>query len=213
MAQIEELFPAGVCCAFSNCPPEHFHLLASEADAALTMGEKRRREFLQGRACARTVLDQLGFPDCPVPVGASREPEWPPGVVGSISHAEGRAAAVAATATHRQGLGIDLEANQALEQSLIPIICRPEELRSTHISDAGPATSKLIFSAKESLFKCVWPILLRFVDFQEIEIRLDCRTRSFRAIPRSGELPEDLIHQVTGRYLQAGELLITAAYL
>lgn len=213
MTHLADLFPARVRCVFSSRPPEKFSLLAAEADATRTMREKRLREFVHGRACARRVLEQLGFPDCPVPVSESRAPVWPDGIVGSISHCGDHAAAVAALKTDRKGLGIDLEVDEALDESLIPMVCRPAELDCLQTANAGSITPKLIFSAKESFFKCVWPILLRFIDFQEIEIRLDTESRSFTAIPRSKQLPHELAVKVRGRYTQAGGLIITAAYL
>jgi 4'-phosphopantetheinyl transferase EntD len=47
--------------------------------------EKRRREFVTARACAREALAQLGHPEQPVPTGARGEPVWPAGTIGSIT--------------------------------------------------------------------------------------------------------------------------------
>jgi 4'-phosphopantetheinyl transferase EntD len=72
---------------------------------------------------------------------------------------------------------------------------------------------KLIFSAKESLFKCAWPTLKQFIDFQDIEIRLDLAANSFAAIAQNRQLPDAFIRRIQGRYIRTGDLIITAAFV
>ena len=49
--------------------------------------QKRKAEFLAGRYCARAALAQLdGSLAVNIGIGANREPLWPPGFVGSITH-------------------------------------------------------------------------------------------------------------------------------
>jgi len=210
---LEDLFPAQVSCVFSARPPEKFALLASEAAAATTMREPRLREFAHGRACARAALARLGIVDCPIPVGENRAPLWPAEIVGSISHAGNAASAVVAKTSDLQALGIDLEIREPLDPPLIKMLCRPEELIWLNRSTAADGFAKIIFSAKESLFKCVWPTLRRFIDFQDIEIRLESDFGRFTAIAHSEEIPGDLIGQVQGRYTQTDALIITGAYI
>ncbi|MGW7821409.1 4'-phosphopantetheinyl transferase family protein [Streptomyces puniciscabiei] len=64
---------------------------------------KRRREFATARVCARRALQALGLPPAPIPPGSNGAPQWPAGVVGSITHRRRYcAAAVALRATRSQ---------------------------------------------------------------------------------------------------------------
>jgi 4'-phosphopantetheinyl transferase EntD len=212
MTPLESLFPPGVRCVFSDQPPVALALMPAEADAARNMAKKRAREFAHGRACARQALAELGYPGCPIPVGDHRAPEWPPDIVGSISHSGDQAAAVAARKSEYQGLGVDLETREPLEPSLLNMICRPGELDQLKNAKNDPTLAKVIFSAKESLFKCVWPTLRRFIDFQDIELQLDIERKRFRAAAHSKELPAQVIGNVCGRWTETGGLIVSAAY-
>ncbi len=212
MTPLEDLFPAQIRCVFSNQPPENFNLLPAEANAAEKMWPKRLREFAHGRTCARLALARLGFPECVIPVGEHRAPIWPDAIVGSISHSGEHAAAVVARKSEFQGLGVDLEVNEPLNETLLQMVCRPEELDWLNRAKEKLILAKIIFSAKECVYKCIWPTVRHFVEFHEIEIRLDTRAGSFSALPHSTSLPADLVRNVCGRYTQTDELIISAAY-
>jgi len=213
MTVLEGLFPEHVRCVISADYPEQFALLPDETECTAPMNPRRRREFVHGRSCARIALAGLGYPDCPVPVGDGRAPTWPDGVVGSISHCGATAAAAVAHRGDTGGVGLDIEQNQALDEPLLRMICRADERERLDGTDVGLLLAKLIFSAKESVFKCVWPELRRFVDFQEVEIRLDIDRNTFSALPHADDLSPDLFGRLRGRFGQTGELFITAVYL
>ena len=85
--------------------------------------EGRRAEFATVRFCARRALGGLGL-DRPVMVpGPHREPSWPDGVVGAMTHCEGYRAAAVAWARDADAIGIDAE----LVLPYLPIV-------STHCS-------------------------------------------------------------------------------
>jgi 4'-phosphopantetheinyl transferase EntD len=212
MNQLTRMFPSTVSCVFSARPPESFALLGEEINAAATMSPSRQREFSHGRMCARQALAALGLPDCTVPTEPSRAPRWPDKIAGSISHCGDYAAAVAARTADCPGLGIDLEKDTAIDSALSGIICRTEEYQLIQSIGQYPTATKLIFSAKESIFKCIWPSVQRFVDFQEIEIQPDLLAGTFRAIAHSPALPHELIESIRGHFVRTDGLLITAAY-
>ena len=160
------LFPDGVSCIISDACPSDFSLMEVEEAATGAMVDRRRREFMHGRCCARLALANLGFEDCPLPICVDRALVWPDRVVGSISHCGDAAAAVAAHIEDAISLGIDIERNEELDAALMPMICRSEELARMNGDGAERLLAALIFSAKESLFKCIWPEVRRFVDFQ-----------------------------------------------
>jgi enterobactin synthetase component D len=136
---------------------------------------KRQAEFVAGRACARLALREVGAPPGDVGIGPMRAPVWPAGFVGSITHSAGVAAAVAARASDARSLGIDVERSitPELAASISASLARAGELSSVGalLGDPGVACTA-VFAAKEALFKCVAPIVLRYFDFLDVEARL-----------------------------------------
>lgn len=135
---------------------------------------KRQTEFLAGRLCAYEALRRAtGVASIPA-VGEDRAPCWPAGVVGSITHGAGWAAAVAARAEQWRGLGLDVERLLASTRAdrLAGEILTPRELESYgDLDDSQRATLvTLTFSIKESLFKALYPLVNKRFYFQEAEV-------------------------------------------
>ena len=84
-------------------------LWPEEAAAVQHAVEKRRREFAVGRMLARAALAAIGDPPSAIPTGNHREPVWPAGIVGSITHCAGYCAAAVARDAMVVALGIDAE--------------------------------------------------------------------------------------------------------
>jgi 4'-phosphopantetheinyl transferase EntD len=138
---------------------------------------RRRNEFSTGRWCARQALQRIGVPPCAIPVGPRREPVWPPGSTGSITHAGGLCAAVAFRAKPGQGAGIDLlEAEQArrlLDNAANLISSSAEESAARAAIPPAIDSRALLFSAKESVIKAISARTARFVDFTEIYVGVE----------------------------------------
>jgi enterobactin synthetase component D len=180
---------------------------------------KRRLEFLAGRSCAREALGRLlhrPFEE-PIAVGADRAPVWPAGIVGAITHADGFAAAAVARATDTRGLGLDSEpivTGEALaavtEQAVVP--GELDALGSSGLDEATLLT--LLFSAKESLFKCLYPVVGRYFDFLDATIvDVSTREQSFTAelrVPLGGLAAGT---RLTGRFVLADDLVHTGILL
>ncbi|MFM4733657.1 amonabactin biosynthesis phosphopantetheinyl transferase AmoD [Aeromonas salmonicida] len=131
---------------------------------------KRLGEFLAGRLAAREALRRVGLGDHVVAIGSAREPRWPAGFEGSISHSLllGRGMALCAVRPGQGGMGLDLEAWLEDEQAceLWPGIVNDEEWGRLQRCPLGPAQGlTLAFSAKESLFKALYPRVGRYFDF------------------------------------------------
>ncbi|CAG9001143.1 MAG: Enterobactin synthase component D [Candidatus Celerinatantimonas neptuna] len=130
---------------------------------------KRQVEFLTGRNCARTVLQNLGVDfRGTLGIGSSREPLWPEGIIGSITHNAHWALAVAAQHRNLRILGIDLETliDQKTVSDVETLVCTPFEQQQ--LIDAGLSRQQattLLFSAKESLFKALYPSVQSYFDF------------------------------------------------
>ncbi|MBN2342488.1 MAG: 4'-phosphopantetheinyl transferase superfamily protein [Deltaproteobacteria bacterium] len=136
--------------------------------------EKRKREFSAGRMLARQAMEQLGLSPCAIGVGAHREPLWPEGIVGSITHCSSWCAAALGYDTAMKYVGIDVEdyENRTLSPNLVKSICVPEETRwlSTFGQQDAARLAMAVFSAKESLFKALFPVARSFLGFEGAQI-------------------------------------------
>ncbi len=206
------LLPAGVGWHFSEQAADAMPLESEELLAAIGMSPRRVASFRHGRHCARLALRQLGEPACAIPMGKRREPIWPRGIAGSITHSDGRAAA---TAVHRHslaGIGIDLETRGTLRKEVVELICLPEELAMLQAKNHPNIDARLIFSAKESIYKCLWPHTGRYIDFKEVQIEVSILDSSFR-ISKAPSLPADLVARLQGRFIHARNAVFTLAYV
>ncbi|TFH87219.1 4'-phosphopantetheinyl transferase superfamily protein [Billgrantia azerbaijanica] len=132
---------------------------------------QRQAEFVAGRRCARAaLLDLTGRPDCPA-MGPERAPLWPTQVVGSISHCRDQAIALVGPTDRYRGLGIDLEQPFSASQSedLGPLVLARGESAPWNAA-LHPFLVSLSFSAKESLFKALFPLVQHRFDFAAAEL-------------------------------------------
>lgn len=153
----------------------------------------RRREFLAGRRCAHAALRAIGRDEgLAVGRGVMREPLWPAGVVGSISHAGGLAGAVAARTADAWGLGLglglDIEVLEPpLDAALERIVMGPGELpRPARAHPLEPYRSKITFSVKECLHKCLFPRTRWALDFHDVAVDVDLDATGYEAVVDEG---------------------------
>lgn len=176
---------------------------------------KRQAEHLAGRVCAREALYRVtGVASVPA-VGEDRAPQWPEQVSGSITHGQGWAAAVVAPAQQWRGMGLDVERLLSCERAerLAGEILTPDELgRIAHLTPEQRAWQiSLTFSFKESLFKALYPLVLKRFYFQDAELlELDAEQGSARLrllIDLSEEWPAG--SQLDGLYAGQGDRLLS----
>lgn len=132
--------------------------------------QKRKAEFIAGRYCAREALGQLGDKlDAAIGIGAHREPLWPPGFVGSITHTHGFASAVVGSRTRVRAVGIDSEtwvAPAIVDEVERQVLTAGESYADhQHLFESRRHYLTLVFSAKESLYKCLFPLVNQFFGF------------------------------------------------
>lgn len=159
------------------CPfPEELHAVARAV-------ARRQREFLWGRACARSALAALGLAGVPIGVGPGRQPMWPAGVVGSIAHGGGWAGAAVASAGDAWGIALDIEPlDPPLSPSVEALVHSADELSSfTSPHPMAHHTSKVAFCAKECVFKCLFPRTGRPLDFGDATVEVDIPGYRFSA--------------------------------
>ncbi len=210
--ELQALFPDSVATHWSADPAACAELTTEEIPGTTRFAPARLREFQRGRHCARQALGRLGVPACGIPIGTSREPCWPDGIVGSISHTAAVAAAAVAHATAYRSLGLDLEEDGPLDAGLVGRICRAEE--EAWLGDLGIdplVAARLVFSAKEAAYKALWPLTHQFLDFHELAIEPEPASGSFRVVPHTARCPASLAADLVGRYVIAGGLIAVGA--
>ncbi|MYS25239.1 4'-phosphopantetheinyl transferase EntD (siderophore biosynthesis) [Streptomyces sp. DvalAA-14] len=153
-------------------------LYPQEAEAVARAVAKRRGEYAAGRACARAALAELGHPPGPILREAERgAPVWPAGVVGSITHTDGYRAAAVARTEDVLTLGIDAEPHGPLPEGVLDVIlATPAERAALDGHTArrpGIHWDRLLFSAKETVYKAWYPFHRRMLGFTEAELLFD----------------------------------------
>ncbi|MEV5436909.1 4'-phosphopantetheinyl transferase superfamily protein [Streptomyces sp. NPDC052682] len=146
-------------------------------EAALVEGavDKRRREFAAVRACARRAMEKLGVPPQPVLPGDRGAPRWPAGLTGSMTHCDGYCAAALVRQADLASVGIDAEPDGPLPEGVLPSVALPAEVRRLGLLTAdrpGVHWDRLLFSAKESVYKAWFPLTGKWLDFMEADIEI-----------------------------------------
>ena len=130
---------------------------------------KRKAEFVAGRYLARQALTALAATDTAVAIGPARQPLWPAPFIGSISHAKDFAICAVAHSGHATRIGIDVE--DILDAKVATdiagsVLNAAEYTLVGSLATPHPVMLSLIFSAKESLFKALYPEVGRFFGFE-----------------------------------------------
>lgn len=177
---IEWLLPADVSCAATRAESVPDGTLFPEEEALVAKSvAKRRNDFATARACARRAMAGLGLPPVAVLHGHRGRPLWPEGIVGSLTHCAGYRAAALARATDVLSLGIDAEPHAPLPTGVRELVTLPAERE--RIGPAAPEGAgeihwdRVLFSAKESVFKVWYPVTGIELDFIQADLTF-CRT-------------------------------------
>ena len=180
--------------------PEEMKILSPRAF------EKRRRHFYLGRTAAHNALASLLGDSCiPILKGKRGEPIWPKGIVGTITHTGDIAMAAVAWRKHTNGIGIDIEKlNTKVSFEISRKICTLNELEwVTEKKDEADSRLKMIFSAKESVFKAFYPIEKIYLDFMDAELTWNSLLQGFhgRLLKKAGsKYPVDYTFTVGCRF-------------
>jgi len=213
---IERILPPPVAAAESFGDDPYATLFPGEQAAIANAVESRRREFATGRACARRALAQLGQCSVAVLRGPGGPPQWPDGTVGSITHCAGYRAAAVAVAADVLSLGIDAEPDEPLpNDGMLDLIASPVErvrLRELATGTPGINWDRLLFSAKESVYKTWFPLARRWLGFESADVIIDASTHTFTArLLVTGPLVNGSpLSLLPGRWLSCRGFLVTA---
>jgi len=209
------LAPTAVGFAIELASGSAFGLLEGEGAIVERAIEPRKKEFAAGRRAARRALSAIDIPNQPILADAERTPIWPAGTVGSISHANGVCAAVAAPSQAYKSLGLDIEQTAALDPDLWAEILTDRELSwlNTQAADDRGWLAKAIFSAKESAYKCQFPLTRTMFGFHQLQITFDLEMSEFEAefLEGSGEFSAG--DRLKGRLTSARDFVMCLAFI
>ncbi len=147
--------------------PSHVVIRDSQLKSRLSIDEleraqsmrsvTRRSEYLRARYLVRELLDSTE----PLPPTVHGAPTWPTGCTGSISHKDGHVAVTIAKDCEWRSLGIDVESCVKVRLNLESRIVNAEESRILDAYEGiwdRPSLLAMVFSFKESIFKCHFPL-------------------------------------------------------
>jgi 4'-phosphopantetheinyl transferase EntD len=210
------LLPPDVVAVIGEPRHRRMPLLEAESEylSSRSMQPQRKREFRVGRACAREALSRFGWAGWPLLPDASRAPVWPDGMVGSITHSMDYCAVAVGRRRAWAGIGIDAEAIGRVQETIAPLVCMKDELFALDkcSADRRHALLALLFSAKESVFKAVFPRTSVVFDFTNIGINIEPDTRTFSAYAPSHRLNR-ILGCLEGRFFATRAHLVTTALL
>lgn len=173
MVLIAGLLPPGVHGAQLRGVGDERWLLGAERAAVEGAVRKRRREYAAARHAAREALSALGLGSAAVLSAPTRDPVWPDGVVGSLTHCDGYAAAAVARRTDAASVGIDAEPNRPLPADVGGMVMDETErrgLEATAPDCPDVALDRVLFCAKEATYKAWFPLTRRWLGFEDARV-------------------------------------------
>lgn len=170
---IERILPESVASSDVVGDDPTAELLPTEHEIVARAVARRKREVTIARTCARRALGQLGYPELAIPRGSKREPIWPKGVVGSITHCQDYCAAAVATDSSALSVGIDAEPDETLPEGVLEEVTVEAEREALSRLPGDRNWDRLLFSAKESIYKAWYPLTHRWLGFEDAFVRID----------------------------------------
>jgi 4'-phosphopantetheinyl transferase EntD len=171
-------------------PGDEAALLPEEAQSIASHAPHVRRASGAARIAGRALLARLGHPDRAIPKASSGAPSWPDGIVGSFAHDHEVAVAAIARASEVAAVGIDVEPAEVLPPELQSLVLtKRERAQLPQASWFG----RLVFAAKEAVYKAVAALDGTLLDYQDIETELSagradadgrCLTLRYSTSPR-----------------------------
>ncbi|MEZ4255716.1 MAG: 4'-phosphopantetheinyl transferase superfamily protein [Polyangiales bacterium] len=207
------LYPDDVAFVWGDPMDASAPLFPGEAAYIARAVEKRRREFMKGRECARRALEAIDEAPVAILQGAQREPIWPAGAVGSISHTLTLCGAVAGPRATYQALGLDIEQALPIEPGIWPRILTDGERRRLEAlpADRRGLEARVIFSIKECFYKCQHERSKTFMGFQEASVELDDTT--FACTFENDVPPFARGTVLSGRWVRNEHVIVSAMWL
>jgi 4'-phosphopantetheinyl transferase EntD len=128
-----------------------------------------------------------------------------------MTHCSGYRAAVVARSQTVLSVGIDAEPDAALPPAMLDLVLSSEErIRLCAMSEAFPDRhwDRILFCAKEAVFKAWFPIARSWLDFLDVSVTVRANG-TFRAIVHASRVP-GVGPAFDGRWAVANGLILTA---
>ncbi len=204
------MFDGGVEVCASPLIGDRQDLFPEERAAVATAVDKRVRDFATGRLCARRLLTRFGVREAILPVASDGRPVWPPGFVGSISHAADLCVVTVARQEQVASLGVDVEVDRGLEERTWHLVCTDAEMEWINSQAAAGRASLVtaLFSAKEAVHKCTSPFSAQPFEPRRFSIEWDGAADVFHA-----SVDDSANRQVTGRIVRRYGWIFSAVQL
>ena len=212
---LELILPAGVESEERFGAASGAVLLPEEEQIVAHAVEARRREYAAVRSCARACLGRLGYRRVPILPGVGGAPSWPAGVLGSMTHCAGYAAAAVGPVPQISAIGIDAEPDVPLPDGVLDLIATAAErdrLAVAEMEPGSPNWDRLLFSAKEAVYKAWFPLVGEWLDHQQAEIIFGPHDGAFAALlSRDGLIVNGHhVRRLHGRWIRDRGILLTA---
>jgi 4'-phosphopantetheinyl transferase EntD len=168
--------------SFFTFEKSFYPLFDDESNLAESFGTQRQLDFATGRYCARMAMEALGENPQALLIGSNREPLWPNGITGSISHSRKMCGAIAGRNEHFNALGLDIEEVGRVQLHVWNSIFTEAEqdfLRQFEDPDQQ-RWATLYFAMKEAFYKFQFPITRKYLGFKEVELRIEASAIGFR---------------------------------
>ncbi len=121
-----------------------------------------------------------------------KEPLWPKGFVGSISHSKDFVGAVVSKSSQLISIGLDIEKTGRVKKNMWRNLFTPaeQEFLNTLSEEDEKFYTTLYFSMKESFYKLQYPITESYLSFTDVELK-----------QKNGSFKLEVIKQFKGKEL------------
>lgn len=203
------LFPDFVCAAEAPFFATIDDLLPPERKLIERAVDGRQREFATGRVLSRTLLAELGHARFALLRDADRVPIWPDSVCGSITHTAEHCVVALASSQQVLGIGLDIEPDEPTTPGIDRRVCGSAELvwlDAAEDSAERGRRCRLVFSAKEAVYKAFFPRIRKFWGFHDVAIEFDLAASRFEARLPAGAGR----NKIEGRFARRAGFILTA---
>lgn len=168
--RLRSILPDGVIS--DVCPVDNYGYLLSRIELEQSKNYKLKRlsQFSAGRYLAKKVLSVLDIESDSISKSPSGAPEWPQGIVGSISHTDSYCLCAIANQPTVRSLGIDLERTGQLSIEDAHLFMSDNELNEIKSANNPSLMLTVAFSIRESVYKCLNPIYNKWIDYTDAKV-------------------------------------------
>jgi 4'-phosphopantetheinyl transferase EntD len=209
MSALSSLFGPGTEVAAAEARLVDEQLYPEELGPIRGAVRSRRAEFGMGRVCARQALGRVGIAGGPIIPRRGRDPLWPEGSTGSISHALGHCAVVVGRRPPLRSVGLDVEVLRPVGEELASVVLTERERARIGASDRLRLDQIVltVFCAKEAFYKCQYPVTETFLEFHDVEVKIFDDERRFvaRVLAPPARVAEARATELTGRIAYDGD--------